>query len=191
MMNDVKLLGEWGYGEYDAGIDDAAEAAWQRQQELSAKGWTELVITDELDTVFSGTFRLRGIAPNWAEVSDGETADGMTVHAVFARDNAAVAAKLLELSAGHADNGRRSEYPELPGWKFSEHLNGVTAQYRDDEFPPKGGQPFRVPAMQWNDPAWGGDGKVTYSAYWRFEQGACPYCGGEWAYGTCQRCGAY
>ena len=63
MSNNIKLLGEWGYSEYDAGVDDAAESAYHRQQQLAADGWTELVITDEPDTISSGTYRLRGVPP--------------------------------------------------------------------------------------------------------------------------------
>lgn len=127
----------------------------------------------------------------WKKVySGGETADGSTVHAVFARDADAVAEELLTLSVGHADNGKRSEFAHLPGWVFYESANVVTAHYRDDEYPPTGGQPFQVPVVRWNDPAWGGDGKVTFSAFWRFEQGSCRFCGGEIAYGYCQQCGA-
>lgn len=61
--NNSELCGEWGYSDYDSFVDDAAEAAYRRQQELAAEGWTELTITAEQDTVSSGTYRLRGVPP--------------------------------------------------------------------------------------------------------------------------------
>lgn len=123
-------------------------------------------------------------------VPDGNTADGLTVHAVFARDGAKVAKKVLELSVGHADNGRQSEYPALPGWQFKECANVVTAHYVDRDEPLPGGVSWQVPVVRWTDPAWGGDGKVEYSAFWRYPQGQCVWCGGEVAHGYCQVCGA-
>lgn len=188
----VVLLGEWGYGEFDASVDDAAEAAWQRRLALQAEGWNGLTITDEPDTMESGTYRLRGTPPPWdGAYNGGHTAEGSTVHAVFARDGAGVAAKVLELSASHADNGRKSAFAHLPGWVFSECANVITAEYRggDEEYK---GRAWAVPIVRWYDPAWGRrGGKVEYSAAWRYAHGACQECGGEVAYGTCQRCGAY
>lgn len=53
MSGNVELCGEWGV--YDDCIDDAAEAAYQRQQELAAEGWTELTLTTEPDTAETWT----------------------------------------------------------------------------------------------------------------------------------------
>ena len=121
-------------------------------------------------------------------VNDGETADGNTVHAVFARDAELVVAKVLGLSVGHPDN-RRSEYPALPGWVFFECANVVSADYLPGEYPYEG-HAWQVPVVCWSDPAWGGDGGIAFSAYWRWPQGACAHCGGEIVHGYCQQCGA-
>jgi len=178
----------------DGNRDDVGEAAYAFAKAREGEGYETTTIEMPL-TADSSELSVEWFVPPsaWEKVyNGGKTADGDTVHAVFGRDADTVAAVLLELSVGHADNGRRSEYPELPGWKFSECINVVTAYYRDDEFPPAGGQPFQVPVVRWYDPAWHSDrgGNIEYSAYWRFEQGTCPWCGGEWAYGQCQRCGA-
>lgn len=132
------------------------------------------------------------MAPVWENVRNGATPDGSTVHAVFARDGAAVAAKIWELSVGHADNGRMTVYPELPGWTFYEMENMVSADYMSVHHPES--DHWMIPSVSWSDPAWDSTPtdfqSVRFGSFPRFPRERCYYCGGEIAYGYCQVCGA-
>ena len=129
-----------------------------------------------------------GTTPPWAECQNGDTADGRTVHEVFATDGAAVTAKVMELSTGWSDRGF-FEFDELPGWGFAAGLFFVSAHYRSDTYPTEGYH--WVPSVTWNDPAYGGDDAFVFGAYRRYATDCCVYCGMKLdVAGGCPMCGA-
>lgn len=181
----------WFISDVDGNRDDVGEAAYAFALAREAEGFSTVTLETQI-TADSSELSVEWFVPSsaWEKVyNGGGTADGNTVHAVFAEHAATVAAKVLELSVGHADNGRKSEFAHLPGWMFYECVNVVTARYKPGEYPYVG-HSWQVPIVRWNDPAWGGDGKVEYSAYTCWPQGACAYCGGKIVHGYCQTCGA-